>query len=529
MNTLLRRLRPQPLRNWTLRARITTSLLGLLIVMCIAIGTFTELALRHSLMNRLDAQLTAQGGRQGNADRGFRGTGSGDLGPAPQTFTCGQLNQSFVLPPGSEVNAIGARACADGSTAGVILQQGSGFVLTRTPLSTGAISTLLSVPSDSGPHSVTVPGLGEYRVISSKDTAGDVTISGLPMKSVRDTLVNLTAVITAVTLLGLVIAGLIAALIVRLALRPLRRVTSTASRVAEMPLDQGEVALAERVPDANPHTEVGQVGVALNRMIENVNEALNARHHSETRVRQFVADASHELRTPLASIRGYAELTRRSRDAAPPDIAHAMTRVEAEASRMTRLVDDLLLLARLDAGRPLESEEVDLTRLTVDVLSDAHAAGPQHHWHLDVGEEPVVLTGDSPRLHQVLVNLLANARSHTPAGTNVWVRLSEQPGTATSAAAAIIEVSDDGPGIPPHLMPDIFERFSRGEQSRSRAAGSTGLGLAIVGAVVAAHGGHIQATSQPGRTSFLVTLPIHRDHQGDAQTPASSGAQALTV
>jgi two-component system OmpR family sensor kinase len=335
--------------------------------------------------------------------------------------------------------------------------------------------------------------------------------------------VNLTAAITIVTLVGLIIAAVLGAFIVRLALRPLRRVTSTASKVAEMPLDEGEVALAVRVPNPNPHTEVGQVGVALNRMLENVSDALNARHQSETRVRQFVADASHELRTPLASIRGYAELTRRSREIAPPDIAHAMTRVESEANRMTTLVEDLLLLARLDAGRPLAAAEVDLTRLIVDVISDAHAAGPAHKWHLDVGDEPVTVHGDEARLQQVLVNILANARTHTPVGTNVWVSLAQH------GKSVVIEVRDDGPGIPPGLMPDIFERFSRGEGSRSRAAGSTGLGLAIVAAVVAAHGGDIAVRSAPGETVFTVQLPMHGATTTQSQTAASFTGQVLQV
>jgi two-component system OmpR family sensor kinase len=380
---------------------------------------------------------------------------------------------------------------------------------------------LVSLPADGQPRTVGLPGLGDYRIIARPIPNGGVLVSGFSLEEVSGTLADLTLAITALALLGLVIAGLVGTVIVRLALRPLQRVTATASRVAELPLDEGEVALAERVPNPNPHTEVGQVGVALNRMLENVNEALNARHRSETRVRQFVADASHELRTPLASIRGYAELTRRSRDVAPPDIAHAMSRVESEAGRMTTLVDDLLLLARLDAGRPLDSAEVDLTRLAVDATSDAHAAGPQHRWQLDLPDEPVVVLGDAPRLHQVLTNLLANARTHTPPGTTVRISLRQQ------ANCAVLIVRDDGPGIPSELMPDVFERFSRGEQSRSRTAGSTGLGLAIVAAVVAAHHGRIVVESRPGDTVFTVELPIHGHRQVASQTPASFAGNAV--
>ncbi|HEX8767528.1 MAG TPA: HAMP domain-containing sensor histidine kinase, partial [Jatrophihabitans sp.] len=417
----------------------------------------------------------------------------------------------FQLPPGNPIGSIGA-VIQDGTVVESALQDGS---QDRPRLSAAVHQRLLSLRADGRPRSVQLPGLGDYRVIAWTVPDGDVLVSGFSLAEVSGTLSDLTLAITGLALLGLVIAGLAGTAIVRLALRPLQRVTATASRVAELPLDEGEVALAERVPDPNPHTEVGQVGVALNRMLENVSEALNARHRSETRVRQFVADASHELRTPLASIRGYAELTRRSRDVAPPDIAHAMSRVESEAGRMTTLVDDLLLLARLDAGRPLESAEVDLTRLAVDATSDAHAAGPQHRWQLDVPDEPVVVLGDAPRLHQVVTNLLANARTHTPPGTTVRISLMQQ------ANCAVLTVRDDGPGISAELMPDVFERFSRGEQSRSRAAGSTGLGLAIVAAVVAAHHGRIRVESRPGDTVFTVDLPIHGHRQVASQTPAS--------
>lgn len=257
---------------------------------------------------------------------------------------------------------------------------------------------------------------------------------------------------------------------------------------------------------------MGQVGSALNRLLDHVGDALEARHASETQVRQFVADASHELRTPLAAIRGYAELSRRSRQPVPDEIAHVLRRVESQAQRMTALVEDLLLLARLDAGRPLAHEPVDLTMLVVDAVSDAHAAGPRHDWRLDLPEEPVTITGDGQRLQQVLANLLTNARTHTPEGTRVTV------GVGRDDHAALLTVTDEGPGIPAELQPHIFERFARGDGSRSREAGSTGLGLSIVHAVVTAHGGTVSVHSAPGRTEFTVRLPAtavpqHPEHQ----------------
>jgi two-component system OmpR family sensor kinase len=285
------------------------------------------------------------------------------------------------------------------------------------------------------------------------------------------------------------------------------------------------------------------VGAALNHMLGHVGHALAARQASESRVRQFVADASHELRTPLAAIRGYAELSRRGREPVPADVAHILRRVESEAVRMTALVDDLLLLARLDAGRPLDRVPVDLAALAVDAVSDAHAAGPAHRWHLDVPAEQVLVTGDPVRLHQVLANLLANARVHTPEATTVTVGVEavgvevagvravgvgavgvgaagvEVAGVGAAGGHARLTVVDTGPGIPADLRERVFERFARGDSSRSRAAGSTGLGLAIVAAVVAAHGGTVAVDSEPGRTAFTVRLPLAGQASGPAAPP----------
>jgi two-component system OmpR family sensor kinase len=321
---------------------------------------------------------------------------------------------------------------------------------------------------------------------------------------VQATVLQLTAVVGGIGIIGVVAAAIVGAMVVRLTLRPLERVASTATRVSELPLDRGEVALAVRVPDADadPRTEVGRVGAAFNRMIEHVASALNAREASEKKVRTFVADASHELRTPLASIRGYAELTRRGGHDLPEDVVHAIGRVESESVRMTALVEDLLLLARLDEGNAIEGADVDISRMLIDAVSDATVAGPDHEWELDLPTEPVLVHGDRARLHQVVANLLANARTHTPAGTVVTAAL------RSVAGSALIEVSDTGPGIEPDLMPTIFERFVRGDGSRSRASGSTGLGLAIATAVVEAHGGSIQVESAQGRTVFRVIVPI---------------------
>jgi two-component system OmpR family sensor kinase len=332
---------------------------------------------------------------------------------------------------------------------------------------------------------------------------GDVFVTGLPLAETRETLYLVAGVVAGVTVFALAGVGYLGVVIVRRTLRPLSRVAATATRVSQLRLDRGEVELPQRVAerDADDRTEVGQVGAALNRMLDHVGNALQVRQASETQVRQFVADASHELRTPLAAIRGYAEVSRRGGQPVPPEVAHVLRRVESEAERMTALVEDMLLLARLDAGRPLAHDQVDLSMLTVDAVSDAHAAGPRHDWQLDLPEEPVVVVGDSARLQQVLANLLGNARTHTPEGTRVTV------GVGVSGREAVLRVVDNGPGIPAELLPHVFERFARGDSSRSRAAGSTGLGLAIVHAVVAAQGGSVAVESAPGRTIFTVRLP----------------------
>ena len=303
---------------------------------------------------------------------------------------------------------------------------------------------------------------------------------------------------------------------VGLSLRPLRRVAATASRITQLPLASGEVTFLERVPDVDPRTEVGQVGSAFNRMLGHVESALARRAASEARLRRFASDASHELRTPLAAIRGYAELARRH----PQDAAHALGRVESETARMSMLVDELLLLARLDAGRPLARHPVDLTRLAVTVTSDARVVSSTHRWQLELPDEPVMVAGDEPRLHQALANLISNAAKHTPPGTTVTVTLAPGPAPGTIE----MSVTDNGPGIPAELQPSVFERFVRGDPSRSRTSGSTGLGLAISEAVTTAHGGTVSVTSRPGHTRFAITLPLPRPAASPPPGPPAAGA-----
>jgi two-component system OmpR family sensor kinase len=313
---------------------------------------------------------------------------------------------------------------------------------------------------------------------------------------------RLIVIILIVTIVAVGAAIAAGRFVVRWELRSLERVADTATRVSQLPLASGNVTITERIAmeDTDPRTEVGQVGAAMNAMLGHVDRSLIARRESEDKVRRFVADASHELRTPLASIRGYAELTRRGGQRMPEEVRHSLGRIESEAERMTGLVEDLLLLARLDEGRELKHERVDLSRIVIDAVGDAHAAGPDHDWRMSMPDEQVFILGDAPRIHQVVVNLLANARVHTPAGTVVTV------GIEPRGDQVDLIVSDNGPGIPPKDLATLFERFTRGDASRARATGTTGLGLAIVHAVVTAHGGTVGVSSRKGKTVFTVTL-----------------------
>ncbi|HEV2243014.1 MAG TPA: HAMP domain-containing sensor histidine kinase [Streptosporangiaceae bacterium] len=491
------------LRRWlagrTLRGRLIAGLLALLFVACAAVGVVTYLALRGFLLGQLDDQLTA-------ASVLYEGCVNGPPGPAnndhpPQ----GGQGMSPEYNPAGCANTPGQ---AQGTFSAAL---NSGNVVTTAKITHGTChlsavddATLARLPANGHAYTAMIYSLhADYRLMAVRD-GNIILISGLPVSSMNTTLhdVELTEVI--VFSAALLLTGVIGMGWVRLSLRPLRRVSATAAEVTGLPLASGAVDLPHRVPDADPRTEVGQLGTAFNRMLGHVESALARRHASEARLRTFAADASHELRTPLAAIRGYAELARRHSGTLPPEVEHALARVESESARMSALVEDLLLLARLDAGRPLESAPVDLTRLAIDATSDARVAGADHRWQLDLPHGPLLVRGDEQRLHQVLANLLSNARTHTPPGTTVTVAL----GPVAGRPGAELSVTDDGPGIPAELQADVFDRFVRGDSSRSREAGSTGLGLAIVAAVIAAHHGTVTVSSRPGHTRFLITLPL---------------------
>ncbi len=487
-------------RAWSLRLRLLVGQVVVLAIVCIGIGAATELALYRYLVAQLDTQL------RDASQRSVRIIGEPPTAPwrhHQRPFPRPGPGPVFLDAPGQPVGMVAAVASQGGAIeAGYLTTAGA-----RAALTDAARAELGALQVNRPPATINVDGLGRYRVIAAyARRGGDVVITGLSMSDVDATMIRVLLIFGVVTVIAVAAATTAGIVIIRRALAPLRRVAQTAGEVVDLPLDRGEVALPVRVleSDANPRTEVGQLGSALNRMLDHIAAALSTRQASETRVRQFVADASHELRTPLAAIRGYTELAQRVGDDTEA-VAHAMSRVQSETERMTQLVEDLLLLARLDSGRPLERESVDLSRVAVDAVSDAHVAGPEHQWELDLPEEPVIVLGDAARLHQVLTNLLANARVHTGPGSVVTTRL-DSDGTH-----AVLSVCDNGPGIPAHLQSEVFERFARGDTSRSRKGGSTGLGLAIVTAVVKAHNGTITLDSAPGHTDFTVRLPLAAD------------------
>ncbi|MGW1722127.1 HAMP domain-containing sensor histidine kinase [Streptomyces sp. NPDC002306] len=497
----------------SLRTRLLVLVGATLVAVCAAMALTTVLAQRAAVLGSLDDRV---------ADAAERGLGAASLRPDLDR------DLTFLEESGHPAGMLAARLGEDGTVLAAALVGEGTPPHDLTGAQRGALTHLAT---DGSPHTRAVPGLGTYRV-TALEAGGVRVLAGLPMDDVLDVLGRLVRVEGAVVAAGLTVAGCACAAVVRRQLRPLGRVAATAVEVSRAPLCRGEVTALTRVPerDTDPGSEAGQVGAALNRMIDHVESSLAERRRAEERVRRseermrrFLADAGHELRTPLASIAGYAELMNRGTDRVEPLLA--WRRVSAEAARMTGLVEDLLLLARLDEGWPVQSAEVDLASLVVEAVWNARAAGDGHDWQLELCfDAPPVVLGDEARLHRVVADLLANARAHTPAGTRVVVSVESRD------AHCAVRVRDDGPGIPADLLPSVFERFTRGDPSRTRAAGSAagaGLGLAIIAAIMAAHGGRVDVRSDPGRTEFVVELPTVAQEgvQGSSQKGALEGAR----
>jgi two-component system sensor histidine kinase TrcS len=357
-------------------------------------------------------------------------------------------------------------------------------------------------------RTVKLGGLGSFRVSSQSAGTDDQLVVGVPLDLANRTINRRIVSTTVLLVAALLVTGGLTALLVGYALRPLRRVAATAADVAGTPLTGDDRRITARVQpaDTDPNTEVGIVGHTLNRLLDNVDSALAHRAESDRRMRQFITDASHELRTPLAAIQGYSELTRQDSADLPPTTEYALARIESEATRMTSLVDELLLLSRLGEGEDLRTEDVDVGDVVLNAVNDAAVAAPGHHWVRNLPDEPVWVCGDPDRLHQLVSNLLTNAWAHTPAGVTVTTGITcHHPIGAASFAE--LTVADDGPGIDPGLLPHLFDRFVRAKNAPHGGSGN-GLGLAIVDSIVKAHHGSVSAESIGGRTTFRVQLPL---------------------
>ncbi len=491
--------------RWHLRTRLVAVMLALLTVICVLVGMISYSAMSMSLNSQVDSQLAQASSRSHDFNLSApSGPASGRPDPLNARGTgAGQLNA--IISGGYLV------------TGGVLSPTGARQQLT------GNDAQLLAGLPTAGTMADESLSIGNYRLQAVALPNGGVLITGLPLGAVERTLAKLVLTIVLVSLAGLILLGLAGTMIIRRSMAPLEKLSAVATRVAHLPLDAGEVALSVRVPDsaANPGTEVGNVGHAFNAMLENVSHALQARQRSETKVRRFVADASHELRTPLTAIRGYTELLQMT-ESLTPDGKTSLGRVTAQSLRMGRLVEDLLTLARLDEGQPLALRTADVTPIAMDAVSDVRVGATDHHWKIDVPDSPVQAKCDDGQLKQVMLNLLSNAAKHTPPGTTVSTRVSQD-----ADGAAVITVTDDGVGIAPAFQDVIFDRFSRADTARTGTQGSTGLGLSIVAAIMDAHHGTVDLASKPGETTFTLRLPPIPAGQATGPLPAVSPAKDL--
>ena len=475
----------------TLRRRLVLSIVALVVAVSAVIGAGSILALSSIQTSTIDAQL------QKATARASTKFGEGDQPQGGQ-----RPNDDLLQPLGQAAGTLTAYYVSGGGAGGIVLQEDS----SRAQLSASQLQRLGQVKVGVDPATMDLGGsLGRYRVaavqVDNPVLGNAVLVVGLPMAPVYESVRALLVVVLIVVAAALVVASVVAAFVVRRSLRPLERVAETASAVARMPLERSDALADVRVPDTDPRTEVGRVGTAFNRMLGHIAGAMQARERSEQKVRQFVADASHELRTPLTAIRGYTELLRMTENFTE-DGRKSLARVQSQSERMTTLVEDLLLLARLDEGQPVKVEDVDLTQLVIETVSDEKVMAPDHIWQLQLPNEPVTVRGDATQLHQVLANLLSNARKHTDPGTTVVT------GVMLSAdGSAVVTVTDNGPGIPEDFQSRIFSRFARADAARSGSEGTSGLGLSIVESIVSAHGGSVEVTSRPGRTEFALRLP----------------------
>ncbi len=463
----------------TLRLRLILSLVGLVAAGLLIADAAMYLSLRSFLVDRVDQQLLAA--RNAMAFELTRG--QQPFGPGRESGT--------LLPPGT----YGQLRSEDGDVLSALTVK---YGAEERPVP-NLPEPLPAVSADAPSVAFTADAVesgSEFRVLVQYVERSPYTlVVAIPLSDVQQTLGRLVVIEVFVTIAVLVAMAALAWWIVRRELRPLDGMAAAAGRIAA-----GD--LSERVAPADRGTEVGRLGLALNRMLERIEHAFAERTASEERLRRFLADASHELRTPLTSIRGYAEMFNRGASDNPDDLALVMRRIEEEGRRMGIMVDELLLLARLGEGREPEREAVDFTQIITDAVSDARAADPEREIDLAVPDGLLVM-GDEPQLRQVVANLAGNALRHTTNGTRVRISAGAEEGFA------VLRVADEGPGMPPEVCARVFEPFYRADPARDRATGGAGLGLAIVAAIVEAHGGSVAVSSATGEGAiFTVRLPL---------------------
>ncbi|AQP48870.1 hypothetical protein BW730_16600 [Tessaracoccus aquimaris] len=483
-------------RKGSLASQVQPKIVLTVAVMALLICLGTVLSARFVLYGQLDRDLMLVQQRQG------RGGGGGPDDALASVNSPGN-------PPGTVIVAQ-----VEGRIVGSILKERG---VDSPQLTKQDVIDIYNVDPDGQTHSVGLQNLGKYRVQAFQSPFGKVAF-GLPTSNIDRSLLWLTTFAAGVSLIALAATAFVTREVLHRATRKLVQLTVTADDVSRLELERGAVEVPRvEVSDLPENNEVTRLGSAFNHMLANVENALTSREASETKLRRFVADASHELRNPLAAIRGYAELAQRA--PGHDDAQFAMGRIESESTRMSKLVNDLLLLARLDSDAKVAPVPVDAVEVLVNAVSDAQAASGDHRWLLDVPNSEVTVLADPDQLHQVMVNLLSNARTHTPPGTSV------QAGVHVDDGRAVIEVSDDGPGIAPETLPRVFERFTKADAARAHtSAQSTGLGLAIVKAMVESWGGTAEVASRPGLTTFRVLLPLDGQVAVATRSPASGHA-----
>jgi len=462
----------------SLRGRLLIGVISLVVLGLLVSDVATYGLLQSSLISRIDAQLLG-GHNEANLALGGQGRGP----EQPSRFPTGTVVQLIGLDGTPVVTKVTAPFASTPSSVRPILPKplaNAGMDKPATPI------TVRSTEGDS-----------QFRLTDWPENSfgGQFVVLAIPLTDVQSTLSQLLQ-LEALTGLGVVAATIILALlIIRIGLQPLQKMGGVAADIAA-----GD--LTRRVEPATPKTEIGRLGLALNGMLSQIESAFRERTESNTRLRRFIADASHELRTPLTSIRGYSEMLRRGAAESPADADTARRRIEEESVRMSVLVDDMLLIARLDQGRPLERKPVDLQAIASDAAADARAVAPHREITMSA-PGPVVVAGDDTRLRQVLGNLVRNALVHTPQQSAIEIAVSTVDGVGR------MSVIDHGPGLKPAELEHIFEPFYRADPSRSRDSGGAGLGLSIVSAVVGAHGGKVKVKeTSGGGATFEVELPL---------------------